>query len=211
MKRKNVIFAIILSLLFILLTILVKTGCSNVLDSVVYEFIASFINSINSKIFKFITFFGSTTFIVILTIILLLLWRKSRRGVQFTTLIIISTIINNVLKVIIRRPRPEVLKLVEESTFSFPSGHTMAAVTLAGFLIYCIWQSRELKRNNKILLITLLIMYTLLIMLSRIYLGAHFITDVISSLIMSIILLLVLLKPIEKFWLNSPFLSKLKK
>lgn len=188
-KKKLIIGNIVLLSLFITLIVLIKTENINTIDSLVYQSISSFINPTLTKIFKIITFFGSTIFIVIATIIILsTLWKS--RGKLFLLLIIIAMSLSSLLKLIIARPRPEVLKLVIEDTYSFPSGHTIAISTLGGFLIYLIWQEKgRLSKNLKVILTSILIIVALLVMLSRIYLGAHFFSDILGGIIISILVL----------------------
>ena len=98
------------------------------------------------------------------------------------------------------RSRPEapgVLKLVIETSYSFPSGHTMASVTIYGILLYLV-NKTDLKSGLKNTLRVILIMLPILIGISRIYLGAHFATDVIGAYLVSTILLLVATYLVDK-------------
>ncbi len=188
-KKKLIIGDIVLLSFFIILIILIKTEVINTIDSLVYQGISSFINPALTNIFKMITFLGSTVFIVLATIVILItLWKS--RGKFFLLLIIIAMSLSSVLKLIIARPRPDVLKLVIEDTYSFPSGHTIAISTLIGFLIFLIWQEKgRLNKNLKVVLTVFLSIVALLVMLSRIYLGAHYFSDILGGIIISILVL----------------------
>lgn len=84
-----------------------------------------------------------------------------------------------ILKNTIMRPRPEMATVVENS-FSFPSGHATVAVALYGFLTYVLFRMCR-TRNEKILICVVGAFLILLIGLSRLYLGVHYVSDVLAG------------------------------
>lgn len=198
MKDKKNIIIIVLSLLFIVLCILVKLDLLSNIDESVYKFITSNMNDTTTNIYKVITFFGSTIFMVGLCVLLLVLFiiiKKNIYGYIISGTLIFSTIMNNVIKVIIRRERP-IYMIVRETTFSFPSGHTMASVSMYGILIYLINKS-NMNKKLKIILSIILGMIPLMVATSRIYLGAHYFSDILGAIMLATIVLLISTKYIK--------------
>ncbi len=190
MKNKKYYIPFTLLVLFIINSILViKNKYVNIDDSV-HNFIMRFSSEMTTKFMKIFTFFGSTPFITLLCVVVfvILLYKKQKEyAYKCAGILIISTLINNIVKVIIRRPRPEYITVVE-NTFSYPSGHTMASVTLYGFLIYFILKTK-ISKTYKLLFSIILGIIPILVGISRIYLGAHFFSDVFGGALISIMLL----------------------
>ena len=169
----------------------------NTIDISVYNYISQLINQKITSLMLIITFFGSAVVFITLTIAFILLFKNKKNAKYASINLIFIFVLNRILKFIIARPRPNVLKLVYEKGYSFPSGHAMTAMAFYGFLIYLTY----IKVNNKILkhfLITILSVLIVLIGLSRIYLGAHYTTDVIGAFIIGFIYLCVFIKYIYK-------------
>ena len=188
--KKHVLIDISLFIIFLVLIVLIKTNVVGEFDLFIYNNIASLINPTMTTFFKVFTNFGDTLFMVLITLGLFIILDPHKRGKDFALLMIITTIINNLVKIIIQRARPTILPLVIEKSYSFPSGHTMAAITLASFLIYMIWNEwGTLTKFWQIFLSILLGLYALLIIFSRIYLGAHFASDCLGAIILSNLIL----------------------
>ena len=100
----------------------------------------------------------------------------------------IGSLIMWILKNIIRRPRPS-WKWIKQSGFSYPSGHTVAAFLLYGTLILIV--NKKIKGKMKYICYLILSLIMVLIGISRIYFGAHYISDVVASIILSLIILII--------------------
>lgn len=102
-------------------------------------------------------------------------------------------LINQVLKFIVQRPRPEGFRLVEETGYSFPSGHSMLAMAFFGLIVYLVWhyEKNAVARWARCTFFSLLIV---LIGVSRVYLGVHYASDVLAGFLISLAWLAVFTK-----------------
>ena len=198
--NKKTIFIIIFSIIFIILLILIKTNHIYDFDIFIYNLVAMHINDNLTNFFKLMTSLGEGISIAIYCLAILVvsfILKKRKIGLAIAGSVAFNSIFSEVLKMIIQRPRPEILQLAEESSYSFPSSHTVASVSLCGILIYFILRS-GLDKNMKTILIILLVLFPLLIGISRIYLGVHNASDVLGGAILAMILLLIEISIIEK-------------
>lgn len=96
-----------------------------------------------------------------------------------------AMLLNRALKLMFQRPRPDVaLRLVDIGGYSFPSGHSMAAMAFFGLLIWMVWRSVKDPRRRTLLCIVLGTAIVL-VGFSRIYLGVHYLTDVLAGFAVS--------------------------
>lgn len=197
MKRKTCI--IIFTLLFLLFLIMFLTNNISGIDDFFYNLVIKLRSDQTTNFMKFITFLASTKFIISIVIGLLIFYfiNKKKIFLGINILIMGEVLLNNIIKVIVGRERPSLEHLVTETSYSFPSGHTMVAVVLYGYIIYLIYKSK-INKYIKIILITLLILLIILIMLSRIYLGVHFFSDVFAGLCLSLVYLIYMIDYLEK-------------
>lgn len=146
---------------------------------------------------KIITNFGGATCLITITILLLILIKNKKIGLITLTNLVLITILNQMLKIVLKRPRPTEFRIINEKGYSFPSGHSMISMAFYGLLIYLVY----IKIKNKYLKATLIIILLLLILaigISRIYLGVHYVSDVIGGFLISISYLIVYIKLIKK-------------
>lgn len=102
-----------------------------------------------------------------------------------------STVLNQALKFAIQRPRPDIsLRLVDIGGFSFPSGHSMAAMAFFGLLMWLTWRFVDDRRLRAALCVVLALM-VVAVGFSRVYLGVHYASDVIGGFCASMAWLVV--------------------
>ena len=90
-----------------------------------------------------------------------------------------------ILKNILQKARPLTEALYLESSSSFPSGHATIAMALYGFILYTLWKHNKHHLKNP--LIIFLAILIPLIGLSRLYLGVHYLSDVLVGYIIGFI------------------------
>lgn len=167
-------------------------------DIVGYQLISTIlISSGLTPIVKFITNLGGAIFLIILTTFLAIVIKNKKISIAIIINLIVVTLFNQLIKIILQRPRPIEYRLIEESGYSFPSGHSMISMAFYGFLIYLIYknvQNKYIKWTSIILLSTLII----LIGTSRIYLGVHYTSDVLAGFLIAIAYLVVYTSIIKK-------------
>jgi len=163
----------------------------NKFDVTGYTFISeNFISDSVTPIVKVITQFGGEIFLILLAIILFLAIKNRKTGFLIWLNLGISALLNQILKHIIQRPRPDEYRIVDASGYSFPSGHSMVSAAFYGFLIYLIYKNVK----NKYLkwgLIGGLGLLIILIGTSRIYLGVHYTSDVLAGFLIAISYLII--------------------
>ena len=117
-------------------------------DIVGYKLISTFlISDFATPIAKFITNFGDAIFLTVLTIILFILIKNKKIGLSIFSNLVIITALNQLLKNILQRPRPTEYRIIEETGYSFPSGHSMISMAFYGYIIYLIYKSSGLFRS----------------------------------------------------------------
>ena len=168
-------------------------------DIIGYEIISKFlISDFVTPIAKFITNFGGAIFLIVLTIVLFVVIKNKKIGVSIFSNLVIVTILNQLLKGILQRPRPTEYRIIEETGYSFPSGHSMISMAFYGYLIYLIY---KYVKNKYIKWISIVVLSLLIctIGISRIYLGVHYTSDVLGGFLISISYLVIFISAVNKF------------
>ena len=202
---------IILLSLFVILTICVLSGVTEVIDYNIYNILSTNEITFLTAFSNVVTSFASSQAIIIITLILIFLLNTNHERIFVIINTLISAGIIILSKNIFLRERPLIGSELL-SSYSFPSGHSLIATTYYVFLIYLLRRSK-CKEEYKVIGTTLLSTLIVLICLSRIFLSVHYVTDVIGGVILGLIILLVLIyffdatiKPKEK---EKPLLKTL--
>lgn len=161
------------------------------LDEAVSLYIQGWRNTPLTDVMRICSQLAHPLVLVVFSFVLVFAVRQRRHWAPIFTNLAISVMLNLGLKEVFARPRPMVVsRLVLERGFSFPSGHSMAAAAFYGFAIYLIRRS-GLNRAAKRLLTLLCLVAIALVGFSRIYLGVHYLTDVLAGYLISAVYLAI--------------------
>ena len=167
-------------------------------DIVGYKIVSQFfVLGFATPVAKFITNFGGAVFLIATAVLLLILIKNKKIGVSICINLVLITALNQLLKQILQRPRPTEYRIIEESGYSFPSGHSMVSMAFYGYIIYLIYKYVE-NKYVKWILISLLSVLICLIGVSRIYLGVHYTSDVLAGFFVSISYLIIYIIAVNK-------------
>ncbi|MFC6175630.1 phosphatase PAP2 family protein [Companilactobacillus huachuanensis] len=180
--------AIIYVVAFFLLEILIVTNSSFIygIDHATQNIFSAITSPFNTKIFSFITFLGSPLMDVIyLIIMMLLLYRMGRKDASFWIgfVLIGGNIISYLIKITVKRTRPTD-KIIPASGFSFPSGHVFGTMLVIMTLIFLVLPMIKSLSNRHTINI-LLIIWLIVVAISRVYLRGHFLSDVTGSMLLA--------------------------
>ncbi|MBV9999655.1 MAG: phosphatase PAP2 family protein [Verrucomicrobia bacterium] len=135
-------------------------------------------------LFETITFFGNVTTLGVIGLLAALVLAFQRRWsllLGWAAALAGTGELNTILKNVFRRVRPQLQDpWVTPPGWSFPSGHAMGSFVTYGFLAYLLTRVPSTNFPRRIVIAALAIL-VLLIGFSRIYLGAHFLSDVIGG------------------------------
>jgi len=157
--------------------------------------IQSFSNKFLDVVFWLITKMGEETFFLILLSFVYIAY-SDKFALKLLFVYLISVGINSLIKWIIKRPRPyivsnQVMDRLHYDGYSFPSGHSQGYFVTMTTGLFEIKKS-NCKKNIKIFVILLTFLFGLGVMISRLYWGQHFLTDVIAGMILGVLVSIIL-------------------
>ena len=186
---KPIIFSICIIIFVVIARLLLMDKVSG-FDNKVYKIVTSIKCDPVTSFFKFITMFCSMWFVMLLTAIIMIFDKNKKRAFYIALNVVLCFLLNQVFKFIFARERPLGINLISEDGYSFPSGHSMVGVAFYGFLAYMFLHSHK-SRKKRLLIICSFIVLTILIGISRIYLGVHYASDVLAGFALSLAYLIL--------------------
>ncbi|WP_251548236.1 phosphatase PAP2 family protein [Limosilactobacillus caecicola] len=136
----------------------------------------------NTFFINFTQLFNPNETIIWVIITIILSWIMANRHFTLQVALTIATgvLLNRGIKLLIKRPRPSTNILMHYSSYSFPSGHSSAAVLVLGSLILLTWRVAK-HQWTKWLVTIFMVVLALAIGFSRVYVGAHYPSDVLAG------------------------------
>lgn len=174
----------------------------DILDKKVSEFMSIKIeNPQLTRIMKLITFFASLNFLlasyVLLTLWLWLIKRNNLLALDIAVIAIASSLLTTFFKNIFQKVRPLDPLIEPLENYSYPSGHASLGFIFYGLLGYLVWKL-SMRHAYKYIITGALIIFSLLIGFSRIYLRIHHTSDVIAGFCQGIAWLAISIWLLEK-------------
>jgi undecaprenyl-diphosphatase len=154
-----------------------------ILDNAASAYLQQFSSPELTTVMWAISLMGSEAVWVFAAILLVIFAWQRRWGWAVTTIVVPvgAQLLNNFLKGAFHRTRPTPVLpgffIVQQ--FSFPSGHAMVGMAFYCFVAYVSW--RFVRGTRRILIVLILAILVILIGVSRIYLGVHYLSDVIAG------------------------------
>ena len=190
-QNLGILIVALLLLVFVALLQNVLSGDILRLDAAAYQlFVVTLRNDWMTYIMEGFSNLASPVVLVVMLLVVAAFAPGKAPGKCATFNLAGAIVIDLVLKEIIQRPRPDGFRLIAETGYSFPSGHSMVAMVFYGLLIYMIWRYEE-NRGLKWLFCISFSLIVILIGVSRIYLGVHYASDVLAGFAVALAWLLV--------------------
>ena len=141
---------------------------------------------------KAITYMANWETVTVICLVLLVCRKTSiSYGIPAAAGALFISLFNKLLKAAVQRPRPDdVLHLVNEGGFSFPSGHSITSMFFYGMLIYLV-RTHAKDRKHADILTAVLTVPMILVGPSRIYLGVHYPSDVLAGWCLAVAFLMI--------------------
>jgi len=152
-------------------------------DNAVFAFFSAHTTRGLINVMRILTFFGTTYFVipayVVLIVVLFLAHRRSD-AINVGIVAMSSTLLMLGLKQFFHRQRPELPLIKTLTNFSFPSGHALCSFIFCSVIIYLVAKG-NLDLKWKWLFSILLVLFSIVIGISRIVLRYHYATDVLAG------------------------------
>ncbi|WP_226065732.1 phosphatase PAP2 family protein [Kaistella polysaccharea] len=180
----SLLFFVVALLVFFIITDEIVLEKEETIDFTVFKFFKEFI--IRQGLTDFmsvITQFSSVALMKIaypVLIVILLLFKFYRKAAFTFVAGVGGLLLIYAMKMFFARPRPPYPLLNKEESFSFPSGHATFSFILYGTLAYFIWLT-DLPKVWKYIAMIFLVLLSLTIGFSRVYLRVHYPSDVVGG------------------------------
>ncbi len=205
--KRNKLITIILCSFLVLLVFLVKSKSIIEIDNRILELLSSIRNNGITKFLEIYTDFIVYEMILVILIILL--------SIRFNYIIKIALIINSIgvgilnigIKTLFKVSRPLTFMIIKADGYSFPSGHSVVAASFYLLIMYIVYKNID-KKYLKYSIIIFLLIIILSVGFSRMYLGVHYLSDVLASYLIGLLISLFEIRFIREWKYGKSIRSK---
>lgn len=163
------------------------------LDTRIGNLLYAFRDPLLVKVFLWITLLAKATIVLSVAlslVVVFFLWNRREFVIPLIVMVSGSYMFNLLGKFAFHRQRPVGVGVYAEASFSFPSGHSTTAVALYGFAVYCLWRQAG-TWGTRLNILFAGIFLVAAIGFSRLYLGVHFLSDVMGGYLLGLLWLII--------------------
>lgn len=198
--RRKKVLTYVLALIavgFLLLTAFISYFPESVIDRQFSQRVQGYQYPLFDKLMKVVSYPGymPEAPIMVITCAGIFYLKKFKKEALFVLLTMLSGLVSTIVKYVVDRPRPgsDIVKIaLQTHQQSFPSGHVMFYVIFFGFMTLLMYSLKTINKALRLTIGMLCLIFIFSIPVSRIYLGAHWFTDVLGGFLLGIICLYVL-------------------
>lgn len=206
--RRDLWLFLVLTVLFLGLTAFVVSERSDYWDLHVSAWLQNRQGEMMDAVMKGFSWLGSVpiAFCMICTASLFFLVSGKKREALLIFSTVLTGAVSWTLKMLINRSRPgtDFVRVIEETHYqSFPSGHVLFYTVFFGLLSLIVYHNRKLSRAIKAVCISIFALTLIFGAVSRIYLGAHWFTDILGGMILGMAFLLLARLAYLKKWVPA--------
>jgi undecaprenyl-diphosphatase len=181
--------ALLIVLLSLLLDEVFEIGSPLPLDRAVTMAVRDLQTPALDRFFRNVTNLGDFRFLTPATLVIsaILMWKHRRvSGLLYASAVVGGFLLETLMKITLRRHRPDLWPaLVTEKTFSFPSGHATMSTLFFGGAVAVVFHLTK-RRAPRIAALVGASIGIFLVAFSRVYLGAHWTTDVAAGVLLGL-------------------------
>ncbi len=190
-NKKSIVVFLISLFTFLYLTNNYETMWIREIDEGLLEWLINHTQTVTVFIFEIITVMANWQTIVLGSLILLITMRDKLMVLLVSSITGLVFIVNETLKAMFERPRPNVMHLTHATGYSMPSGHALCAMVFYGLIMVFFVSKIEDKRYRNLSYVLLSILIVL-IGFSRVFLRVHFLSDVLAGLSLGLMIIMII-------------------
>lgn len=185
-QNKRIVILAACAIVFVALLEDVLEGDLSRIDSAAYALIVERLRADwLTPIMESVSALATPVSLIVLLLVIVAFAPGKRPGACAAVNLVLVFALNQALKFIVQRPRPDGFQLAVEQGFSFPSGHSMVAMAFFGLLVWMVWRY-EPDRATRVGCAIGLGAVIVLVGVSRVYLGVHYASDVLAGFCVSL-------------------------